>query len=72
MTSDFKYYEQGRVAGDWLTVDSRIKGGRESAIVYDVKEDRWEAWYNGEVVSAACPSKENAISILVNRMNRTR
>lgn len=58
--SEIKYYEQGVTTGDWLTVDSRIKGGRESAVVYDVSENRWEAWSDGKVVSAACSSREQA------------
>jgi hypothetical protein len=70
--TDVKYYEQGRVAGDWMLVDSRIRGGMESAIVYDASENRWEAWNNGEVVSAACSSREQAIRLLAEAHTRKR
>lgn len=40
-----------------MYVDNVIKAQGRPAVVYDVSADRWEAWYNGEAVSAACTNR---------------
>ncbi len=45
--SEVKFYEQGRVPGDYMGVLDRIEARREWAIVHDLSEKNWQVFVNG-------------------------
>lgn len=49
--NDVKYYEHGIVPMDWNGVMDRIEQNRETAIVHDRQEGRFEVWIDGKLVS---------------------
>ncbi|MFC6084128.1 hypothetical protein [Sphaerisporangium aureirubrum] len=65
-----KYYTQGRVPGDWNSVQNRIERNSEWAIVHDIAEGRWEVWCDGRMYTGTCTDKEEAEAIMEKMINR--
>jgi len=58
--TDVSYYEQGRRDGDWMQVAARVEDRKETAIVYDAKDDRFEAWSDGHCILGSASSLDEA------------
>ncbi|MDQ2707000.1 MAG: hypothetical protein M3Z25_04920 [Actinomycetota bacterium] len=55
-----------------MYVDDVIKAQGRAAVVYDVSEDRWEAWHGGHAMSAACEGRDEALRLVFDAMRTQR
>jgi hypothetical protein len=58
MSKDIKFYEIGRVPGDYHNVHNKIEAHNEWAIAYDHSEVRWEIWVDGEYMAPSSDRTE--------------
>jgi|HubBroStandDraft_1064217.scaffolds.fasta_scaffold51584_2 hypothetical protein len=66
--TDVSYYEQGHHDGDWMHIAARVEQHKDTAIVHDVKDGRWEAWLDGHCVFGSAGSLSEAQQALSKAM----
>jgi hypothetical protein len=64
------FYEQGRSPGDWMNIEARVVERKETAIVHDLTDDRYEAWYNGHMVSGSASTFAEAMQLLSKKLSK--
>jgi hypothetical protein len=62
-------YVQGVRTGDWNGVQNKIEENRETAIVYDAADQRWEAWVMGKSYGP-CDSEREAEILILRQLER--
>jgi hypothetical protein len=68
--SGASFYEQGRSPGDWMNIEARVGEGKETAIVHDVADGRYEVWHNGHMVFGAASTFGEAQQVLSETLSK--
>lgn len=60
-------YVQGKA--NWMAVQNRMEHTRETALVFDESDGRWEPWVDGKMLGS-CRSREDATLCIAEELAR--